>query len=105
MALPPQAGKRPVYFGQYLLLQTLGEGEFGKVKLGVHAERYVIHLLFHLQSARLMRYRWGEEVAIKLIKRGSVQESTARMTKVSREIEVLRVRRLSLLLRKGPRRR
>lgn len=24
--------------GPYRLLQTLGEGEFGKVKLGVHAE-------------------------------------------------------------------
>ncbi len=34
-------GKRPVYFGNYLLLQTLGEGEFGKVKLGVHSERWV----------------------------------------------------------------
>ena len=34
-------GKRPVYFGNYLLLQTLGEGEFGKVKLGVHSERLV----------------------------------------------------------------
>jgi hypothetical protein len=25
-------------FGPYLLLQTLGEGEFAKVKLGMHAE-------------------------------------------------------------------
>ncbi len=40
-----------------------------------------------------IRYRWGEEVAIKLIKRGSVQDSTTRMAKVSREIEVLRVSR------------
>lgn len=59
-------------FGPYLLLQTLGEGEFGKVKLGLHSE-------------------WGEEVAVKLIRRGSV-DSSARMTKVEREIEVLRVR-------------
>lgn len=61
-------------FGPYLLLQTLGEGEFGKVKLGLHSE-------------------WGEEVAVKLIRRGSV-DSSARMTKVEREIEVLRVRRI-----------
>ena len=60
-------------FGPYLLLQTLGEGEFGKVKLGLHSE-------------------WGEEVAVKLIRRGIV-DSSARMTKVEREIEVLRVRR------------
>jgi serine/threonine protein kinase len=25
-------------FGPYLMLQTLGEGEFGKVKLGIHIE-------------------------------------------------------------------
>jgi serine/threonine protein kinase len=39
--------------GPYLLLQTLGEGEFGKVKLGSHNQ-------------------WGEEVAVKLIKRGNI---------------------------------
>lgn len=58
-------------FGPYLLLQTLGEGEFGKVKLGLHAT-------------------WGEEVAVKLIRRGNV-ENAIRMSKVEREIEVLRV--------------
>lgn len=57
-------------FGPYLLLQTLGEGEFGKVKLGLHCQ-------------------WGEEVAVKLIRRGNV-DSTVRMSKVEREIEVLR---------------
>ena len=62
-------------FGPYLLLQTLGEGEFGKVKLGLHCQ-------------------WGEEVAVKLIRRGSV-DSSLRMSKVEREIEVLRVRRPS----------
>ncbi|KAG0761515.1 hypothetical protein G6F57_007148 [Rhizopus arrhizus] len=30
--------KVPAYFGPYLLLQTLGEGEFAKVKAGVHVE-------------------------------------------------------------------
>ncbi|KAJ7278978.1 CAMK/CAMKL/Kin4 protein kinase [Mycena rebaudengoi] len=57
-------------FGPYLLLQTLGEGEFGKVKLGLHAQ-------------------WAEEVAVKLIRRGNV-DSAVRMSKVEREIEVLR---------------
>ncbi|KAG6816843.1 hypothetical protein H0H87_002492 [Tephrocybe sp. NHM501043] len=57
-------------FGPYLLLQTLGEGEFGKVKLGLHSQ-------------------WGEEVAVKLIRRGNVDNSV-RMSKVEREIEVLR---------------
>lgn len=65
--------RRPIpRFGPYLLLQTLGEGEFGKVKLGLHVQ-------------------WGEEVAVKLIRRGNI-DSTVRMSKVEREIEVLRVR-------------
>lgn len=58
-------------FGPYLLLQTLGEGEFGKVKLGIHVQ-------------------WGEEVAVKLIRRGNV-DNAVRLSKVEREIEVLRV--------------
>ncbi len=58
-------------FGPYLLLQTLGEGEFGKVKLGLHSQ-------------------WGEEVAVKLIRRGNI-DTAIRMSKVEREIEVLKV--------------
>jgi len=70
--------RRPIpKFGPYLLLQTLGEGEFGKVKLGLHTS-------------------WGEEVAVKLIKRHNI-DSAVRMTKVEREIEVLRVRAPSLI--------
>ncbi|KAG1750401.1 Pkinase-domain-containing protein [Suillus paluster] len=57
-------------FGPYLLLQTVGEGEFGKVKLGLHSQ-------------------WGEEVAVKLIRRGNI-DTSVRMSKVEREIEVLR---------------
>ncbi|KAJ7166634.1 hypothetical protein C8R46DRAFT_1094937 [Mycena filopes] len=51
-------------FGPYLLLQTLGEGEFGKVKLGLHSQ-------------------WGEET-------GGNVDTAVRMSKVEREIEVLR---------------
>ena len=64
-------------FGPYLLLQTLGEGEFGKVKLGLHSQ-------------------WGEEVAVKLIRRGNI-DTAVRMSKVEREIEVLRVRHFPAL--------
>lgn len=64
--------RRPmVAFGPYVLLQTLGEGEFGKVKLGVHTE-------------------YGVEVAIKLIRRGSLDDEV-RASKVEREIDVLKV--------------
>lgn len=31
-------GRRHNMFGPYVMLQTLGEGEFGKVKLAIHAE-------------------------------------------------------------------
>jgi protein-serine/threonine kinase len=60
-----------INFGPYVLLQTLGEGEFGKVKLGIHKD-------------------YGEEVAVKLIRRGSVDSDT-RLSKVEREISVLKV--------------
>lgn len=67
-------------FGSYILLQTLGEGEFGKVKLGVHKD-------------------YGEECAVKLIKKNNLGgEGDSKMMKVRREIEVLSVRtKLSLL--------
>lgn len=77
--------RQQVHFGNYLLLQTLGEGEFGKVKLGVHKE-------------------WGEEVAVKLIKRDKVgtpdghlqitgpSKDPSKMSKVEKEIRVLKVR-------------
>lgn len=60
-----------VNFGPYVLLQTLGEGEFGKVKLGVHKD-------------------YGEEVAVKLIRRVSV-DNESRLSKVEREVDVLKV--------------
>ncbi|KAL7318455.1 hypothetical protein PS15m_001698 [Mucor circinelloides] len=67
--------KRPVQkkqnkLGPYNLLQTLGEGEFGKVKLGIHIET-------------------GQEVAIKLIKKEGSGSDT-RINKVEREISVLK---------------
>ncbi|KAI8575500.1 hypothetical protein K450DRAFT_180736, partial [Umbelopsis ramanniana AG] len=59
-------------FGPYVMLQTLGEGEFGKVKLAIHSET-------------------GQEVAIKLIRKQSIGSSSSRLNKVQREISVLKV--------------
>ncbi|KAJ7031936.1 hypothetical protein C8F04DRAFT_1396861 [Mycena alexandri] len=56
-------------FGAYYMLQTLGEGEFAKVKLGIHS-------------------KYGEEVAVKLIRREVVDNET-KMAKIAREIEIL----------------
>lgn len=36
--IPQSSVRRGNMFGPYLLLQTLGEGEFGKVKLGMHVD-------------------------------------------------------------------
>lgn len=75
--------RRPqVHFGNYLLLHTLGEGEFGRVKAAVHKQ-------------------YGEEVAVKLIRRDRVPDTTAtgsvnsqngsiRPSKIDREINILR---------------
>lgn len=65
-------------FGPYLLLQTLTEHELGKVKLGLHRV-------------------WGEEVTVKLIKRRNV-DTNVKMSKVEREIKVLRVCRFLFIL-------
>ncbi|KAJ3315249.1 hypothetical protein HDV04_003642 [Boothiomyces sp. JEL0838] len=57
-------------FGPYRLGRTIGEGEFGKVKLGYHITT-------------------GEEVAIKFIKKESVT-TTEKRFKLQREISILR---------------
>ncbi|KAJ1904174.1 hypothetical protein LPJ81_002650 [Coemansia sp. IMI 209127] len=58
------------FFGPYLLLQTIGEGEFAKVKLAIHRET-------------------GAEVAIKLIKKESI-DSQVKLSKIKREIAALK---------------
>lgn len=58
-------------FGNYILGQTLGEGEFGKVKMGWKRDSSV-------------------EVAIKLIRRENLGGNTNRLQKIYREIHILR---------------
>ncbi|KAK1510683.1 hypothetical protein CTAM01_01256, partial [Colletotrichum tamarilloi] len=67
------SGKREkvVRFGDYVLGNTIGEGEFGKVKLGWKNDNNV-------------------QVAIKLIKRDSVGNNPSRLAKIYREIAILR---------------
>ena len=65
------SGKRKeVRFGEYMLGQTLGEGEFGKVKLGWKTDGSV-------------------QVAIKLIRRESLGTNPSRLPKINREIKIL----------------
>lgn len=66
------AGRRKeTRFGEYVLGQTLGEGEFGKVKLGWK--------------------KTGEvQVAIKLIRRETLGQNPSRLPKIYREVSILR---------------
>jgi protein-serine/threonine kinase len=63
--------RKDVQFGDYMLGQTLGEGEFGKVKLGWKKDG-------------------STQVAIKLIRRESVATNPTRLPKIYREISILR---------------
>ncbi|KAI7882804.1 kinase-like domain-containing protein [Mucor mucedo] len=62
--------RTPSYFGPYLLLHTLGEGEFAKVKSGVHVQT-------------------NQEVAIKLMRKDHIRHASLE-TKLEREISVLK---------------
>lgn len=63
--------RKETRFGEYVLGQTLGEGEFGKVKLGWKKDGSV-------------------QVAIKLIRRESLGTNPSRLPKIYREISILR---------------
>ena len=63
--------RKETRFGEYILGQTLGEGEFGKVKLGWKKNGEV-------------------QVAIKLIRRESLGQNPSRLPKIYREVNILR---------------
>ena len=62
--------RKEAKFGEYILGQTLGEGEFGKVKLGWKKDGSV-------------------EVAIKLIRRENLNSNPTRLSKIYREVKIL----------------
>jgi protein-serine/threonine kinase len=67
----PAQRRKEMTFGQYVLGQTIGEGEFGKVKLGWKRDGSV-------------------QVAIKLVRRESLGANPAKLPKIYREISILR---------------
>jgi len=58
-------------FGRYIILHTIGKGEFGKVKLAYDPQKEI-------------------EVAIKFIKRSNIT-SAQKQAKLEREINILQV--------------
>lgn len=69
--LKSSSHRKEVKFGDYILGQTLGEGEFGKVKMGWKKDG-------------------GVQVAIKLIRKESLAGNATRLPKIYREISILR---------------
>ncbi|KAL8701097.1 MAG: hypothetical protein Q9224_000655 [Gallowayella concinna] len=68
---PTTSTKKETNFGGYILGKTLGEGEFGKVKLGWRRDGSV-------------------QVAVKLIRREALGGNPSRLPKIYREINILR---------------
>jgi protein-serine/threonine kinase len=62
--------RKDIQFGDYMLGQILGEGEFGKVRLGWKRDGSV-------------------QVAIKLIRRETVATNPSRLPKINREVSIL----------------
>ena len=63
------SARKPKLFGPYVLGKTIGQGEFGKVKMSIHKDT-------------------GQEVAIKFVKKDAVA-SPLRHEKLAREIGIL----------------
>ncbi|ODV91114.1 hypothetical protein CANCADRAFT_26560, partial [Tortispora caseinolytica NRRL Y-17796] len=72
-------------FGNYILGNTLGEGEFGKVKLGFRKPMSANNDLQTLRGPA------PEQVAIKFIKKDTIPPRSVREAKVHREIKVLKL--------------
>jgi len=82
-------------FGEYMLGNTIGEGEFGKVKLGWKQEGGVQVCGPPLPPPSVAPTLRGHpltraQVAIKLIKKDSLGNNPTRMAKIMREVSILK---------------
>lgn len=77
-------------FGEYYLGSTIGEGEFGKVKLGWKQDGgvQVRKSAFPPFDGSVLTFH--QQVAIKLIRRDSVGSNPSRLAKIYREVSILR---------------
>lgn len=77
-------------FGDFILGNTIGEGEFGKVKLGWKQDSNAqVRCIFKTQP-RTTLINLQLQVAIKLIKREAVGSNPFRLAKIRREVSILR---------------
>ncbi|XDT05182.1 Serine/Threonine protein kinases active-site signature [Nakaseomyces glabratus] len=74
-------GKKHVTFGPYIVGSTLGEGEFGKVKLGWTRTP---------STGPEQRPAVSKQVAIKLIRRDTIVKNSEKEIKIYREINALK---------------
>ncbi|CAI4053109.1 hypothetical protein SKDZ_16G1330 [Saccharomyces kudriavzevii ZP591] len=73
--------RKHVTFGPYILGSTLGEGEFGKVKLGWPK---------NFSNSSATTFEFPKQVAVKLIKRDTISNNYKKEVKIYREINALK---------------
>ncbi|OAA68808.1 Serine/threonine-protein kinase KIN4 [Cordyceps fumosorosea ARSEF 2679] len=81
-------------FGDFILGNTIGEGEFGKVKLGWKQDSSVqaslVPQTIPCHASFCDALTSIQQVAIKLIKRDTVGSNPSRLAKIRREVTILR---------------
>ncbi|KAL3232208.1 Serine/threonine-protein kinase KIN4 [Nakaseomyces bracarensis] len=84
--------RKHVTFGPYIIGATIGEGEFGKVKLAWSKPSTVSNSKYDKQDLSINPndLKVSKQVAIKLIKRNFINNDPTKETKIYREINALK---------------
>ncbi|SSD60889.1 uncharacterized protein SCODWIG_02650 [Saccharomycodes ludwigii] len=82
--------RKQLTFGPYVVGSTLGEGEFGKVKLAWTKASLALKQVDNNGNTVSTKNSIPKQVAIKLIKRDSIPPGSEKETKIFREINALK---------------